>query len=109
MNFLRLLFTVYFMALSLMPCMDVAKAQSKTENRSYSFIKSEQNDAHSKTDSCSPFCYCNCCRISVTSIKIKPVIEYRKQIKEYFSKKILFKKNDFAYLVYDQIWQPPKI
>lgn len=52
---------------------------------------------------------CNCCHITVASLKAGPVLEDPKIDKAYLSKKIHFQKNDFAYLVYDQIWQPPKI
>ncbi|WP_415324909.1 DUF6660 family protein [Chryseobacterium sp. MMS23-Vi53] len=108
MNILRLLLTIYFMVLSLVPCSDVhAQSPSINEVLQVTF----QTDTHSKdkSDVCSPLCSCNCCQITVTSFKSDPLIEFPEQVQAYFSKKILFRKNNFAYQVYDHIWQPPKI
>ena len=108
MNLLRLLFTFYFAALTLMPCNDV-KAQSVKGNSEKKFSYSEDNHSKDHGDICSPLCSCNCCQMTVTSLKVEPLMPLPKKAAEYFSKKIHFQKNDFAYLVYDQIWQPPKI
>lgn len=109
MKFVRLLFIIYFVALSIMPCLDSANAQSFKQDFNYSLSSKTQEDSHSKADSCSPFCSCNCCRTTVASYKIEPILVFSRIAAAFFSKKIHFQKNDFAYLVYDQIWQPPKI
>ncbi|KUJ56257.1 Uncharacterised protein [Chryseobacterium taihuense] len=109
MKFMRVLFIVYFVALSLMPCMDGLNAQTPKLDFTYGLNTQQNEDSHSKKDSCSPLCSCNCCRVNVASYKVEPVIFFPKNIKAFYSKKIHFQKNDFAYLVYDQIWQPPKI
>ncbi|SIP86311.1 hypothetical protein SAMN05880574_10146 [Chryseobacterium sp. RU37D] len=108
MNTLRLLLIIYFAVLVILPCND-AKAQSYSGE--ITKISSYSEDSHSKDkgDICSPLCICNCCQMAIGSFKIEPVLNLPKHIKTYFSKKILFQKNDFAYLVYDRIWQPPKI
>ncbi len=108
MNFLRLFLTIYFAVLTILPCNDV-KAQSSSGE--FTKISSYSEDSHSKDkgDICSPLCTCNCCQMTVASFKIEPLMPLSKKAPEYFSKKIHFQKNDFAYLVYDQIWQPPKI
>ncbi|PJJ66640.1 DUF6660 family protein [Chryseobacterium geocarposphaerae] len=108
MYLFRLLLTFYFVALSIMPCNDVAAKQlNATPN--FAYVNNPQEHSHSSNDTCSPLCFCNCCQMTVTSFKIEPVIIFPEQVRSYFSKKIFFQKNDFAYLVYDQIWQPPKI
>jgi hypothetical protein len=109
MYVLRLLLTLYFVTLSLMPCNDVAAQQLSTSTNSSYFINNTKEDSHSENDSCSPLCFCNCCRITASEFKFIPILDFKKEIKVYFSKKIHFQKNDFAYLVYDRIWQPPKI
>ncbi|WP_312394097.1 DUF6660 family protein [Chryseobacterium sp.] len=108
MNILRLLLTIYFLVLSLMPCGDV-HAQSPTVDEVLRVTFQTDNHSKDKTDVCSPLCSCNCCQITVASFKVEPIISFPEQVHSYYSKKILFQKNDFAYLVYDQIWQPPKI
>lgn len=107
MNFLRLFLIIYFAVLTVLPCNDV-KEQSTGESVKMS---SYTDDSHSrdKGDICSPLCICNCCQMVVGSFKIVPVLIFPEKIESYYSRKILFFKNDFAYLVYDQIWQPPKI
>lgn len=95
------------MALSLMPCEDVQKQSgSNYTQQSFSIEESHSKD---KGDICSPLCVCNCCQITVAAFKLDALIEVPTQVQTYFSKKILFDKNNFAYQVYDNIWQPPKI
>lgn len=108
MNLLRLLLSFYFAVLVIIPCNDV-KAQSYSGE--FTKTSSYSEDSHSKDngDMCSPLCICNCCQMTVASFKIEPILNFPKQVESYHHKKILFQKNDFAYLVYDQIWQPPKI
>ncbi|WP_276878393.1 DUF6660 family protein, partial [Chryseobacterium joostei] len=100
---------IYFMVLAVVPCNDIHAQSPNNSKDSYSTI-SNSEDSHSKDkgDICSPLCTCNCCQITVASFKSEP-LPLQKKVTEYFSKKIHFQKNDFAYLVYDQIWQPPKI
>ncbi len=107
MNLLRFLLAFYFMALTLMPCEDVHKESGSAQALLYFMA----DDSHSKDkgDICSPLCTCNCCQITVAAFKMNALLEIPVNIQFYFSKKILFRKNDFAYQVYDHIWQPPKI
>ncbi|UFH30911.1 hypothetical protein LNP04_13095 [Chryseobacterium sp. C-71] len=107
MNLFRLILAMYFVVLSVMPCEDIHKqsGSNKTE-LSFSLDESHSKD---KGDICSPLCICNCCQITVTAFKMDALVNIPKQIQTYFSKKILFQKNNFAYQVYDHIWQPPKI
>ncbi|SDI56297.1 DUF6660 family protein [Chryseobacterium jejuense] len=107
MNLLRWILAIYFMALSLMPCEDVSHPLN-SGNKSVSLSISETHSTE-KGDICSPLCACSCCQMTVSAFKMDPLLELPEQLPAYFSKKILFHKNDFAYQVYDPIWQPPKI
>ncbi len=91
-----------------MPCSDV-KAQDTNVSYSQISMNSESSHSEGKDDTCSPFCFCSCCQITVTAFKIEPLLEIPFQVKFYFSNKIHFHKNNIAYQVYDHIWQPPKI
>jgi hypothetical protein len=107
MNLLRFLLAFYFLALSLMPCEDVQKKSgSNFSQQSFTIGESHSKD---KEDICSPLCICNCCQMTVATFKMDALLEIPHQVQFYFSKKILFQKNNFAYQVYDHIWQPPKI
>ena len=107
MNLLRWILAIYFMALSLMPCEDVSHPFNSGQKK----IAFNISGTHSteKGDICSPLCACSCCQMTVSAFRMDPLLEIPEQIPAYFSKKILFQKNDFAYQVYDPIWQPPKI
>lgn len=107
MNPLILILTFYFMALSLMPCEDVYK-QSGSSQTEFS-VSLDESHSKDKGDICSPLCICNCCQMTVAAFKMDPLIDLPTRVQLYFSKKILFQKNNFAYQVYDHIWQPPKI
>lgn len=106
MNVLRLFLAIYFAVLSVMPCEDVHKQSGSETQFSFSISDSHSKD---KGDVCSPLCICNCCQITVTAFKINTLMNVPKKIQTFLSKKILFQKNNFAYQVYDHIWQPPKI
>lgn len=107
MNLFRLILAMYFMALCVMPCED----EHKQSGSGKAEISLHIDESHSKDkgDICSPLCVCNCCQITVTAFKMDVSMNIPKKIQTYFSKKILFQKNNFAYQVYDNIWQPPKI
>lgn len=108
MNLLRLILAFYFMALSLMPCADVHKQSSGSGQAGLS-VSIDESHSKDRGDICSPLCICNCCQMTIASFKMEPLIEVPTKIQSYFSKKILFQKNNFAYQMYDHIWQPPKI
>nr|WP_292010438.1 DUF6660 family protein [Chryseobacterium sp.] len=95
------------MVLSITPCTDT---YSPSNNKGIETLLSI-DASHSKDngDICSPLCSCNCCQITVTVFKIDPLLKLPIEVRAYFSKKILFHNTDFAYQVYDHIWQPPKI
>ncbi|WP_082498406.1 DUF6660 family protein [Chryseobacterium sp. Leaf180] len=108
MKVLRLILTFYFIALLVMPCSDI-NPQSLSNHSAKTSMQIEDTHSSERDDTCSPFCFCSCCQITVIAFKIKPLLEIPSKISFYFSKKILFHKNNIAYQVYDHIWQPPKI
>ncbi|SKB94518.1 hypothetical protein SAMN05660477_01985 [Soonwooa buanensis] len=107
-KFLRLILTIYFIALLLMPCSDV-KAQSEVRDNHQISMNADNSHSKEKDDPCSPFCLCSCCQIKISTFNCEKLLQIPVQSKIYFSKKILFQKNNIAYQVYDHIWQPPKI
>lgn len=107
MNLFRLILAMYFVVLSVMPCEDINKKSGS--DKTLLSLHIDESHSKDKGDICSPLCICNCCQITVTAFKMDVSMNIPKQIQTYFSKKILFQKNNFAYQVYDHIWQPPKI
>lgn len=97
----------YFMALLMMPCEDLHK-DSGSGQKQLSFMA---DDSHSENNSdvCSPLCVCSCCQMTVAAFKMDVLIKIPEKVQICFSKKIIVRNNNFAYQVYDHIWQPPKI
>lgn len=108
MNLLRWILAIYFMALSLMPCEDVSHPLSGSNDQKVA-LSIQGNHSMEKGDICSPLCACSCCQMTVSAFRMDSLLEIPEQVPAYFSKKISFHKNDFAYQVYDHVWQPPKI
>lgn len=59
MKYLAVIFSVYVMVLTAMPCNDVHAAN--TNSVSLELVKQNLNPAND-IDLCSPFCFCNCCQ-----------------------------------------------
>ena len=54
------IFSIIVLVQSCMPCADRTNAMNGTGKQE--MVKaSQQQDDHSKTDACSPFCSCSCC------------------------------------------------
>lgn len=99
------IFSVYFLALSLMPCTDALGMNA--QNTSNIEITKAHNNETEHNDFCSPFCICNCCNtpISITfnalSIKANKTTTSKLKIPIF---NFFFVSNYFG-----NIWQPPKI
>ena len=106
MKFINLIFSIYIVALSCLPCAD---AESDFENKTVSIHneKKAPSDKH-HDDACSPFCICSCCHCNgfyktvdcaENTVAIKTVTRRNKI--EYTS--TLFSN------FHNYIWQPPQI
>ncbi len=60
-------------------------------------------------DQCSPLCACNCCQITISSMKFIQLIKTPKVFDPIISTKIQFKENTIKNQLYADIWKPPKI
>ena len=105
MKIITLLFSIYIIVLSCIPC---EEAEINIGNKTASYLTETNSPSdHQHEDACSPFCICNCCHCSgfyklndhtKITLFIKTIIE--KQTTEYTSS--LF--SNFQ----NSIWQPPK-
>lgn len=106
MKFLTVIFGIYILALSVMPCGDTYNAY-KTNT-----VLTENSQSHSHdsdhNDQCSPFCTCACCSISSSS-KLAPL--NIKITKPEVVSKLTFPHQNFSLVsnYYGNIWQPPRI
>jgi hypothetical protein len=106
MKLINIIFSIYIIALSCMPCADAA-INIGNNPVSYHTDTNSSSDNHHE-DACSPFCICNCCNCAgfyksndytKTNAFVNTSIE--KQTTEYTS--TLF--SNFQ----NSIWQPPQI
>lgn len=87
-----------------MPCTDGAKAMSGKAKQEFVKI-SHQQDNHSKTDACSPFCSCSCCSGTPIPQALGKLVlfkpEQTKKYNPFYS--------SFIEGVSLSIWQPPQL
>ncbi|MBB1644015.1 MULTISPECIES: DUF6660 family protein [Bacteroidota] len=100
------IFSIYFLALSLMPCTDACGMD--TSNTSKSELSNTSNGQTKNGDLCSPFCSCATCHTVVNftfqTFKIN-------EAKPSLSKIQKFPLQNFNFIsnYHGNIWQPPKI
>jgi hypothetical protein len=103
---ITVLFSIYIIALSCLPCADAGKA---VVNDSKTF----QSETHSATDehtddACSPFCICNCCHYSdfhktADAVKKEVILRTFTEMQGTAYTSTLFST------FHNSIWQPPQI
>lgn len=105
------IFTIYMFALSLTPCGDGGNGVSELANHIFGVEHQHVSDheQHSNgcgDDTCTPFCVCNCCSISVN---IPSTIDfYNKNLILVFEKHPFYKSNFYPSGYNTFVWQPPK-
>lgn len=106
MRLFAYIFSIYILALSVMPCSDAYNdCESDTTYKEYSQAHNHSTDHN---DNCSPFCTCTCCSTTANP-KFTPL---KFQItKPIVSSKITYPIRDFSFIsnYCGNIWQPPKI
>ena len=103
MKFLSILLSMYVLYMVSLPCVDEAIDFNKT------FVEistaHHHHDDPNQTDTCSPFCVCSCCSVTVelTSFVFEsnPVREIQSQLIPYY-------KESFS-TYFHPIWQPPQL
>lgn len=115
MKILVLIWSIYILALSVMPCTD---ARNECYNTTISQIGLTENHSHTQdaNDNCSPFCVCTCCNTITINLDCLPIQIHHfihtavKKITTYFiSEKIRIRRFCFLSNYFDNIWRPPKI
>ena len=104
MKFLTLIFALYILTLSCVPCMcdDIAKSETTQQTKNTPTKDKNHND------NCTPFCTCTCCcasayfHIKTDYFTIKPIVSTSTK------KFALVDKNYSSYKCHN-IWQPPKL
>ncbi|HET8839341.1 MAG TPA: DUF6660 family protein [Flavobacteriaceae bacterium] len=85
---MAVILSFYFLGMNFVPCSDAATA---TASESQNFIQADPGSQHEhSTDSCPPFCSCQCCQSQLTLIDF-PVFQALKQ--EFRTVPIFYKTN----------------
>lgn len=109
MKIFFVIFSFYILALSLMPCTDMANISVSAQEQFLTKDGQEVNHDHTdQEDTCSPFCACSCCGAIYVAAKhwssfsFNPKLAFvKEQMQPHYLS--LFIPNDL-----DSIWQPPK-
>ncbi|WP_348651435.1 DUF6660 family protein [Flavobacterium sp. IMCC34518] len=96
--------SVLFILLSCLPCADI-----EGNNSMHTVVEKSSSNHNQDNDSCSPFCFCNCCNSQIfaidTTIKNLDFVIFKK----FEENKIPEYKSILASNFFGSIWQPPQI
>ncbi|KXK18225.1 MAG: hypothetical protein UZ08_BCD001001973 [Candidatus Parvibacillus calidus] len=106
MKILVILFSIYFLALSIMPCEDIHHSESHSDELTEISCCTHNDQDHS--DFCSPFCNCCCCG-TLTAFKTSEYIYPTFFFETHFSKYFIVRDITFVSSFNANIWQPPRI
>ena len=99
------IFSMYIMALTIMPCTDSVTCK----NDSPASTSSNQHDhREDEADSCSPFCVCACCGVAGLLFP-SPKLFFIKSKKANTPTQASTYNSEFISTYYYTFWQPPKI
>lgn len=106
MKWILTIWAFYLLALSSLPCSDVSNECNDTN---VSFTTAQAHEHSQDTDDqCSPFCYCNCCRVNVASFQFAS-LDFKPVRTPFDVKKIVIREFNFVSNYFGNIWQPPKL
>lgn len=103
MKVFSILMSIYILFMVSLPCVDNIEGKAKICHE----INTGQTTHHhnSRADSCSPFCVCSCCNVTVD---LTCYVFEAKPLSTIEFKVIPFYQERFSYY-FHHIWQPPKL
>lgn len=100
------IFSIYLLALSLVPCSD---AINECQNIDVEYSHDHEHDHDSDHDDhCTPFCSCSCCGTSMINNSVLiPFLKLRDKV--ILSNEVINFESSFFSSFFGAIWQPPKL
>ena len=95
------------MLLSCMPCADM-EVNLSAYNESQLVLKSDKHSHETSTDSCTPFCVCNCCGSQIVNFSSSTIVDFP-ILSEGIKTPLPTYKSVFTSNFFGSIWQPPQI
>lgn len=106
MRWVLFFFSMYLLALSVMPCSDTTVSEGDTVT-SISDANTEHHHAHQLVDTCSPFCSCACC--THTLVLLHPLhLPISPYIPTFTAQLISFSDVSFYTTYLSQLEKPPR-
>ncbi|MGY0392202.1 DUF6660 family protein [Bizionia sp. KMM 8389] len=102
MKFVTIIFSIYVLALNIIPCEDTIVVSNDVEV-AITQLEIDHHE-HQEVDMCSPFCICQCCQINITQFQFYSVQFYLENIttQDFF----YLNKSEKDFL--NSILQPPR-
>ena len=102
MKYLSTIFAVLIFIFSIVPCSDAIGSH----NNHTELVQEHENHMHNDAeDSCTPFCVCECCSISIIDISFITSLE--EKIDFIFSYNFSYSL-DYSFEYTHNVWNPPK-
>lgn len=109
MKFFNIIFSIYLVALSCLPCDDVELNSAAHKTVEITSNHDEKSNNHDKeNDLCSPFCSCSCCGSQIVSFFKITTLSFNIVSKNIRTKLPSYTPK-FISNFYGSIWQPPQI
>lgn len=97
---------IYILVLSAVPCSDAHNdcndSKAKTE------LAQDHEHQQDHDDTCSPFCTCACCGVSIINMNFTP-LQVKTNIVFALVQKVTICNSSLISNFFGSIWQPPKI
>ncbi|WP_051199745.1 DUF6660 family protein [Christiangramia echinicola] len=102
MKFLAVIFSIYFLGLTFVPCED----EVILEDDAIEFHQVDNShSSNAFADDCSPFCQCHCCHVHITNFENSDTEMICLEISTELPEKIYYLGDDFP----QSFFQPPRV
>ena len=109
MKFFSVIFSLYILILSCLPCGDTEDCKV-LDNGKKTFAQTNHHNHQEDSESCSPFCTCACCGSNI-GFSFQCPVSITDTLPTFFPQRerIMVENDAFASNFHGNIWQPPKI
>lgn len=111
MKFLTILFSIYIMLVSCLPCTDgnenIGCDAIVSVDSNDSDFNSHSSHEHHHEDTCPPFCICNCCGAQILTLNKIEFFEFP-FFSVLYQEKVIFYILNYSNSLAKTIWQPPQ-
>ncbi|MBA8986866.1 DUF6660 family protein [Sphingobacterium cellulitidis] len=107
MKFISSILMIYVLVLTLIPCSDHIGEIHTHDHNKVSHQNHEKEDTNGTEDSCTPFCTCSCCGISLTAASFH-IFQLENPAESFNHTELQEKEYPLVTKYQENIWQPPQ-